>query len=88
MTKFTQEEYSKAANGTLSHTEWNKAATNINDLIDAAGNGSSVIAVTQDQEDVDKKIITIDNVFVGELTAKGDKGTNVNLAGDNNIKNL
>lgn len=43
MTKFTQEEYSKAANGTLSHTEWNKAATNINDLIDAAGsnNGGS-----------------------------------------------
>ena len=38
MTKFTQEEYNKAANGTLSHTEWNKAATNINDLIDAAGN--------------------------------------------------
>lgn len=40
MTKFTQEEYSKAANGTLSHTEWNKAATNINDLIDAAGNNA------------------------------------------------
>lgn len=44
MTKFTQEEYSKAANGTLSHTEWNKAATNINELIDASGNagGGSV----------------------------------------------
>lgn len=43
MTKFTNEQCNKAANGTLSHTEWNQAASNINDLIDASGssNGGS-----------------------------------------------
>jgi len=38
-----------------------------------------------DPLDADKTIVKINNVFVGELTAKGNKGTNVNLAGDNNI---
>lgn len=42
MTKFTEQEYTKAAGGTLSHTEWNKAAQNINDLIDASGNAGGV----------------------------------------------
>lgn len=89
MTKhFTYTE--KQANGTLSHTEWNALAQDVDAAVDAinaggAGSGSSAIAVTQDQEDANKKIITIDDVFVGELTAKGDKGTNVNLAGNNNI---
>lgn len=44
MTKFTNEQCNKAANGTLSHEEWNQAASNINDLIDASSNaeGGSV----------------------------------------------
>ena len=91
MTKFTEQEYTKAAGGTLSHTEWNKAAQNINDLIDASSNAggvsgdSGVVSTEIDQLDANKTFVKIGNVLVGELTSKGDKGTNVGLSGDNNI---
>lgn len=75
---------------TLSASEWNGLTAYVNSAVDAinaggSGSGSSALAVEQDELDSNKKIIKIDNVFVGELTAKGDKGTNVNIAGDNNI---
>lgn len=82
----------------LTHIEWNAissavnvAQETINDLIDdvAAGTGgsgsNSELSVEQDAVDADKKYIKINDVLVGELTAKGTKGTNVALSGDNNI---
>lgn len=88
----------KREGDTLTHTEWNDissavnvAQTKINSLVDdvAAGTGgsgsNSELSVEQDAVDVDKKQIKIQNVLVGELTAKGTKGTNVALSGDNNI---
>ena len=87
--------YSEKQQGDLlTHTEWNNLAQDVDAAVDAINNGgnsggnnggSSPVTVTQDQNDVDKKIITIDNVLAGELTSKGDKGTNVSLSGDNNI---
>ena len=82
----------------LTHIEWNAissavnvAQKTINNLVDdvAAGTGgsgsNSELSVEQDAVDVDKKYIKINDVLVGELTAKGTKGTNVALSGDNNI---
>lgn len=87
MTKqtFTQ----KQTGDTLSATEWNGLTGYVNEAVDAINSGGigggSAIAVEQDATDADKRIIKVDDVFVGELTDKGAKGVNVNLAGNNNI---
>lgn len=68
---------------------WNALITSIenaiNALVTASGGEGGVVTLEQDQNNADKKYIKVNNVVVGELTAKGDKGTNVTLGGNNNI---
>lgn len=84
----TKQIFTTKSNGdTLSATEWNTLTGYVNEAVDAInaeGDGGS-IGVETDATDTAKRIVTIDGVFVGELTDKGDKGVNVNLAGNNNI---
>lgn len=76
----------KATGDQLTATEWNNLAADVNELGASSGESTSSVMTTEtDPLDADKTIVKINNVFVGELTAKGNKGTNVNLAGDNNI---
>lgn len=89
MTKhFTYTE--KQANGTLSHTEWNNLAQDVEAAVDAINSsannsGNSVVTTQVDDLDANKTFVKVGNVLVGELTAKGDKGTNVGISGNNNI---
>lgn len=80
---------------TLSAAEWNTisnavatAHTKINAIIDEAGTGSSnsesPVTTTVDSQDSSKTIVRVGGSLVGELTVKS-KGTNVTLAGTNNI---
>ena len=88
----------KASGDTLSYTEWNdisdavnESHTKINEVIDvvnAGGSGSGgtgPVSVIVDPTDPEKKIINVTGVLFGELKSKGNKGTNVTLAGNNNI---
>lgn len=88
----------KASGDTLSYAEWNSISdavneshTKINEVIDvvnAGGSGSGgtdPVTVTVDPQDADKKIINVTGILFGELTNKGSKGTNVTIAGNNNI---
>lgn len=88
----------KASGDTLSYTEWNdisdavnESHTKINEVIDvvnAGGSGSGgtgPVNVIVDPTDPEKKIMYVDGVLFGELKSKGNKGTNVTLAGNNNI---
>lgn len=88
----------KASGDTLSYTEWNdisdavnESHTKINEVIDvvnAGGSGSGgtgPVSVIVDPTDPEKKIMYVDGVLFGELKSKGNKGTNVTLAGNNNI---
>lgn len=84
----TKQTFTTKSNGdTLSASEWNTLTGYVNEAVDAinTGGGSSAVGVETDATDTAKRIVTIDGVFVGELTDKGDKGVNVNLAGNNNI---
>lgn len=74
----------KQNGSTLSATEWNNLAADVNEL-GAGGSGSGVVSTEIDQEDANKTFVKIGTVTVGELTSKGDKGTNVGLSGNNNI---
>ena len=62
----------------LSAQEWNNLATDVNTL-------NAGVSTEVDPLDADKTIVKVGNVLVGELTAKGDKGTNVGVSGNNNI---
>ena len=88
----------KASGDTLSYTEWNDISGAVNashskineviDAVNAGGSGSggtSPVTVTVDPQDPDKKIINVTGVLFGELKNKGNKGTNVTLAGNNNV---
>lgn len=72
----------KANGSTLSASEWNNLAADVNEL---GTSGAGVVSTEVDQEDANKTFVKVGNVTVAELTAKGDKGTNVGLSGDNNI---
>ena len=76
----------KANGSTLSAQEWNNLAADVNELGAGGGNnGDSVVSTEIDPTDVNKTFVKVGSVLVAELTAKGDKGTNVCLSGDNNI---
>ena len=90
----------KASGDTLAAQEWNdissavnESHTKINQVIDAvnAGGGSggsgstSPVTVVVDPNDPSKEYVYVENIPVGELTDKGNKGTNVTLAGNNNV---
>ncbi len=62
----------------LQAQEWNNLATDVNIL-------NAGVSTEVDPLDADKTIVKIGKVLVGELTAKGNKGTNVNISGNNNI---
>lgn len=66
----------------LTAAEWNSLAADVNEL--GAG-GAGVVSTEVDQTDADKTYVKIGTVTVGELTDKGTKGTNVSIAGNNNI---
>lgn len=71
---------------TLSAQEWNALAADVNELgAGGAGASSGVVSTEIDQLDANKTFVKVGNVLVGELTSKGDKGTNVGISGDNNI---
>lgn len=74
----------KTNGSTLSASEWNNLAADVNEL-GTGGAGSSTVSTEVDVNDADKTYIKIGTVTVGELTDKGDKGVNVSLAGNNNI---
>lgn len=74
----------KANGSTLSASEWNNLAADVNEL-GAGGAGSGAVSTEVDANDADKTYIKIGTVTVGELTDKGTKGVNVSLAGNNNI---
>lgn len=74
----------KANGSTLSASEWNNLAADVNEL-GAGGAGGGAVSTEVDQVDADKTYIKIGTVTVGELTDKGAKGVNVSLAGNNNI---
>ncbi len=67
----------------LTAAEWNNLAADVNEL--GAGGGNSVVSTEVDSLDSAKTFIKVGSVTVAELTSKGDKGTNVAVAGDNNI---
>lgn len=73
----------KENGSTLSASEWNSLAADVNEL--GAGGDSSVVSTEVDPEDANKTFVKIGQVTVAELTSKGEKGTNVCLSGDNNI---
>ena len=76
----------KVTGNTLSAQEWNNLAADVNELgAGGAGNGGGVVSTEVDQLDANKTFVKVGNVLVGELTSKGDKGTNVGISGDNNI---
>ena len=64
----------KTAGSILSHDEWNALATDVNEL---SQGGAGALSTQVDQVDQDKTVIKINNVLVGELTDKQDKGVNV-----------
>ena len=75
----------KQTGSTLSAAEWNSLAADVNEL-GAGGTGNGGVVSTEvDQLDSNKTFVKVGNVLVGELTSKGDKGTNVGISGDNNI---
>ena len=75
----------KENGSTLSAQEWNNLAADVNEL-GAGGTGNGGVVSTEvDQLDSDKTFVKVGNVLVGELTSKGDKGTNVGISGNNNI---
>ena len=74
----------KANGSTLSASEWNNLAADVNEL-GAGGAGGGAVSTEVDANDADKTYIKIGTVTVGELTDKGTKGVNVSLAGNNNI---
>lgn len=76
----------KTEGSQLLHTEWNALAADVNELSQGGtGGGSGSLSAQVDQIDQDKTIIKINNVLVGELTDKQDKGVNVSLSSNNNI---
>ena len=86
--KFTYTQ--KNTGDALSATEWNNLAQDVDAAVDAinaggVSGGSGVVSTEIDQLDANKTFVKIGNVLVGELTSKGDKGTNVGLSGDNDI---
>ena len=87
----TKQTFTQKSNGdTLSASEWNNLTSYINtavDAINAGGQGSSdnTVTVEPDATDATKSYIKVSGIKVGELTDKGDKGTNVALSGNNNI---
>lgn len=72
----------KTAGSILSHDEWNALATDVNEL---SQGGAGALSTQVDQVDQDKTVIKINNVLVGELTDKQDKGVNVSISSNNNI---
>lgn len=74
----------KQNGSTLSATEWNSLAADVNEL-GAGGAGNGVVSTEVDPLDSDKTFVKVGTVLVGELTVKGEKGTNVGISGDNNI---
>lgn len=64
---------------------WNKLAEDVNELGAGGGTGDGVVSTEVDQSDANKTFVKIGDVLVAELTAKGEKGTNVGLSGNNNI---
>lgn len=76
----------KANGSTLSAQEWNNLAADVNELgAGGVNSGSGVVSTEIDPTDADKTFVKVGSVLVAELTAKGNKGTNVGLSGDNNI---
>lgn len=67
----------------LTAAEWNSLAADVNELGTSGGN--SVVSTEVDSLDSAKTFIKVGSVTVAELTSKGNKGTNVAIAGDNNI---
>ena len=71
---------------TLQAGEWNNLAGDVNKLVQAVNNnGEGIVSTQVDPTDLNKTFVKINDVTVGELTSKGDKGTNVSLSGNNNI---
>lgn len=68
----------------LTADEWNHLAADVNEL-GAGGAGTGVVSTEVDPLDSDKTFVKVGTVLVGELTAKGEKGTNVGISGNNNI---
>lgn len=79
----------KQTGDALTAIEWNHLASDVNEIgnggVTVSGDSSSVVSTEQDPEDVNKTFVKVGDVTVAELTSKGDKGTNVGLAGNNNI---
>lgn len=79
---------------TLSANEWNTIMSDLDTVVDAipesssqsaGGSDSGIVSAEVDPSDADKTIVKVNDVTVGELTVKGQKGTNVTLSGNNNI---
>lgn len=75
---------SKNTGDQLTATEWNNLAADVNEL-GAGGAGTGAVSTEVDPLDSDKTFVKVGTVLVGELTAKGEKGTNVGISGNNNI---
>ena len=83
-----------AGGNTLSASDWNALATDVNELV-AGGGGSSIISATDATEvgsddhkaaiSIASGVTSVPTTTVLELTEKDNKGTNVALVGDNNI---
>lgn len=75
----------KQTGSALSAEEWNSLAADVNELGSGGAVSGGVVSTEVDQLDSNKTFVKVGNVLVGELTSKGDKGTNVGISGDNNI---
>lgn len=75
----------KQTGSALSAEEWNSLAADVNELGSGGAGSGGVVSTEVDQLDSNKTFVKVGNVLVGELTSKGDKGTNVGISGDNNI---
>ena len=84
----------KETGSTLTANEWNTIMSDLDTVVDsipesssqsAGGSDSGIVSAEVDPLDADKTIVKVNDVTVGELTVKGQKGTNVALSGNNNI---
>lgn len=76
----------KKSGDPVSHEEWNALASDVNELAEQAEAGTGGVVSTEvDSVDNTKTYVKISDLTVAELTSKGEKGTNLSLAGNNNI---